>query len=192
MTRFLALLLALCTAAPALADDIFCEQPWFTRNLIFDRAGFCFSSPLGQALFDNSDCTGTDITLPERDRAGIDMILELEEYSLCDIDSSATTLEHLVQFEYLREMDVIPIPVEHESGCMGYLGPILPLRTGPSNSARVLEQELEPGMSIGFGSLAESGWEFVSIYPEDWDGGAIGHGWVNFHRDFPECEQYAG
>ena len=36
--------IALCTVlallpVPAFADDIFCELPWFARNLIFDRAG---------------------------------------------------------------------------------------------------------------------------------------------------------
>ena len=54
MRFVLTFLLSLCVT-PAFALD-HCEEWWFTRNLVFDRAGYCFSSPLGQAVFDNSDC----------------------------------------------------------------------------------------------------------------------------------------
>jgi len=63
MRAFLALLLA-ALAAPAAALEI-CDELWFTRNLIYDRAGYCFSSPLGRAVFDNSDCTGSALKIAE-------------------------------------------------------------------------------------------------------------------------------
>ena len=43
----LALLCALL-ASPAAASDV-CDDLWFTRNLIMDRAGYCFGSVLGRA-----------------------------------------------------------------------------------------------------------------------------------------------
>jgi hypothetical protein len=35
-----------------------CDQLWYARNAIFDRAGYCFSSARGKAAFDNTGCTG--------------------------------------------------------------------------------------------------------------------------------------
>ncbi len=192
MARILSVLFFVFLAAPVVADDIFCEQPWFTRNLIFDRAGHCFDSALGMALFDNSDCTPGQLDMPERDQAAVAMIRELEQVQACSIDTSRTTLEHLSSFEYLRQMDVIPIPVEHESGCIGYLGEALSLRTGPSNSALHLDATIQTGMDILFGHLAEGDWDFVTVYSDNWETGPLAHGWTRIGGHPPECRQYAG
>ena len=39
---------AALAAFPALAFDP-CEDLWFSRNQLYDRAGYCFSTPLGLA-----------------------------------------------------------------------------------------------------------------------------------------------
>ena len=44
MKRIFSHLGALALAAPAAASS--CEEMWFVRNLVFDRAGMCFGSPL--------------------------------------------------------------------------------------------------------------------------------------------------
>ena len=64
--RALTLLLFLI-ASPAAASDV-CHDLWFTRNLIMDRAGYCFGSMLGKATFDNSDCTGKNVSLDAGDQ----------------------------------------------------------------------------------------------------------------------------
>ena len=51
-----------------------CEDLWFTRNLIMDRAGYCFGSALGQSLFDNGDCLGKSVVL---DAASSRLVQEL-------------------------------------------------------------------------------------------------------------------
>ena len=43
---------AFVVAGPAAADER-CHDLWFARNAIMDRAGYCFGSVLGQAVFDN-------------------------------------------------------------------------------------------------------------------------------------------
>lgn len=187
---------ALCAAlallpGPAVADDIFCELPWFARNLIFDQAGYCFASPLGRATFDNTGCTGSDVTLSERDRAALDHILDLEEALDCAIDSSAPRLEHLAHFEHLRNADVVPAPVEHESGCIGYTGPVLPLRAAPQADARVIG-ELRPGDNVGFIFLNEGIWDYVLINDPDDMSTLRDAGWAPVGLGRIECEMYAG
>ena len=188
--------IALCTVlallpVPAFADDIFCELPWFARNLIFDQAGYCFGSLLGQATFDNSDCISTDIALSDRDRAAVDHILGLEDYLGCAIDSSAPRLDHQAHFEHLRDADVIPAPVEHESGCIGYRGPAQPLRAAPSDQARVIG-ELLPGDDISFIFLSEGRWEYLLIHNESGPIETRRHGWAPVGLGYVECEMYAG
>jgi hypothetical protein len=191
MNRF-----ALCAAlallpVPAFADVIHCELPWFARNLIFDRAGYCFGSTLGRATFDNADCTRTEVTLSERDRAAVDHILDLEEALSCAIDSSAPRLEHLSHIEHLRNADMVPAPVEHESGCIGYRGPVLPLRAAPGDQARVIG-ELRPGDTVGFIFLNEGIWDCVLVNDPDDMSTLRDAGWAPFGLGHIECEMYAG
>lgn len=176
---------------PALADAIHCELPWFARNLIFDRAGYCFGSALGRATFDNSDCTGTEIPLSDRDRAAIDHILGLEADLSCAIDSNAPRLEHQAHFEHLRDADVIPAPVEHESGCIGYQGSPLPLRAAPIADGRVIG-ELRPGDNVNFIFLDEGPWDYVLIHNEGDTTGAQRHGWAPVGQGSIDCDMYAG
>ena len=44
------LLVLLLIPAPVRALEI-CDDLWFTRNLLFSRAGYCFGSVLGQTVF---------------------------------------------------------------------------------------------------------------------------------------------
>lgn len=64
-------------AAPVLASDT-CHDLWFTRNAIIDRAGYCFGSPLGQAIFDNTGCIGKSVNLPPQDARTVALIRELK------------------------------------------------------------------------------------------------------------------
>ena len=190
MTRALLFFVLLGLPAPTMADVIYCELPWFARNLIFDRAGNCFSSPLGRATFDNTDCTGTDITLSQRDRAAVDHIEALEQELGCAIDTSQPRLEHAVLLDRLRVLEVIPAPVEHESGCIGYAGAPLSLHTAPAPGALVIGR-IEPGDDLGFAYLGEGGWEYVLVWNES-EPGVTRHGWAPLTLAQDSCEMFAG
>lgn len=192
MRHFALTLALLALPVPAMADTISCELPWFARNLIFDRAGYCFSSALGRATFDNSDCTGTEITLSDRDQAAVDHILGLEADLNCAIDGNAPGLEHLAQFEHLRNADMIPAPVEHESACIGYIGSALPLRAAPIADGRVIG-ELRPGDNVSFIFLNEGPWDYVLASAEGEDTALPRRaGWAPVAQGYIDCEMYAG
>ena len=61
------LLLGLVWPVQAWALEI-CDDLWLTRNLIFDRAGYCFGSVLGKSVFDNEGCTPGVPELAEADQ----------------------------------------------------------------------------------------------------------------------------
>ena len=176
---------------PARADAFYCELPWFARNLIFDRAGYCFGSPLGQALFDNSDCIGPDVVLSDRDRAAVAHIQNLEAALACTIDSAATRLEHQEALDRLRLLDVIPAPVEDESACVGYRGPVQPLRAAPGPDERVIGA-LRPGDDISFLFLNEGIWDYALIWSEGEPEADRRHGWAPVGLSYIDCDVHAG
>ncbi|WP_071673767.1 DUF4453 domain-containing protein [Nioella nitratireducens] len=198
MIRFAFAFVLLCLPTLARADTISCELPWFIRNLMFDRAGYCFSSPLGRALFDNSDCTGSDRLSP-RDAAAVAQIRALERGMGCHIDTNGWRLEHQDTLAYLRGVRLLPVPVADESGCIGYLGPDLPLLAAPAGKGPILGV-LPTGADIAFGFRDEGQWAFVTVFGAGWrqvqpglPAGQGRHGWVHFPGgSYPSCRQYAG
>lgn len=192
MSRLALVLALLVLPAQVLADDVYCEEPWFIRNLIFDRAGYCFSTPLGQAIFDNSDCTGTDVALSPRDQDAVAQIREMERWLGCDMDTSRTTLATLPELDPLRRFALLPIPVDGASGCIGYLGPEMALLTAPGAFDGPVMGRVTRGSSIVFSYIPEGTWEFVTVYPDGWDAGGGVSGWVDMGGRMPECREYAG
>ena len=114
-------------AGSAAAQDPLCEQWWYARNLIFDRAGYCFASPLGQALFDNADCTTSDPQLPPEEAQLVEDIRFMEGEFDCAVDSSSTSLAFFDAALMEGWTPDVPIPAEYGSGCFGYHGPPIPL-----------------------------------------------------------------
>jgi hypothetical protein len=192
MPRLVLALALLGLSGPVLANEPYCEEPWFIRNLIFDRAGYCFSSPLGQAIFDNADCTGTDVTLSERDREAVALIREMEDLLDCNMDTSVQTLSTLQELNQLRRFVLLPIPVDAASGCIGYLGPQLPLLVAPGAYDGPVLGTLTLESSILFDFLPEDGWEFVTVYPNGWEGPPGPSGWVELGQQQPQCREIAG
>lgn len=192
MPRLIATLLLFLSASPALANDPYCERPWFIRNLIFDRAGYCFSSALGQSVFDNSDCTGTDIALSDRDSQAVAQIRELEDWLGCDMDTSVRRLQTVSELEDLRRFAVLPVPVDGAYGCIGYLGPDLPLYTAPGATHGPVMGTIRRGSSILFEYMPEAGWDFVTAYATGWKGPPSASGWLDMRNGEPDCEDYAG
>lgn len=168
MIRASLLLLMLPAAAAAEAS---CEEWWYTRNLIFDRAGYCFSSPLGQALFDNSDCSTTEPDLAEDAQALVREIRFMEEEFECAVDVSATALSTFdPQTMQGWSLDV-PVPSGYGGGCNGYLGAPFALYARRSESADITG-EVPTGADIFFEYLSVGDWVYVT------GRGIDGEGWV--------------
>src|SRR5690606_19358983 len=105
---FLALL-----AQPAFAIET-CDELWFTRNLIYDRAGYCFASELGRAVFDNTGCIPGEAKLSPDAVNTVAVIQQLEQDLDCKIDNTGRRL-NVPNIQVRLQMIDIPVPDEYES-----------------------------------------------------------------------------
>lgn len=120
---------------------------------MMDYAGYCFQSPLGQAMFDNSDCTTTQPQLSAAAKAMTQQIIKNETALACDVDTSRSRLvpDAVSNIDQRRELEVqppVPNTWEAETSCIGY-GDMVPIYAAPDHSARVLDV-MHPGGSINF------------------------------------------
>lgn len=164
--------------------DAYCDELWFTRNLIFDRAGYCFSSELGMATFDNSDCTTKDPQLSQKEQSQVAFLKEHETWADCQID----TLRRFHDFDgadWLRQLITLPIRDKGESACIGYSGPPIPLSSGAA-PARGLTGGIVEGDNVNYAHLPEEDWFYVTTS----NGQA---GWTDIDVISKNlCEAYAG
>lgn len=174
MTRFAPALLV-CLASPALGFEA-CDDLWFSRNQVFDRAGYCFSSPLGQAVFDNTGCTPGAVPDAEG-QALIDFVRAREAQLGCNVDTTRSTLD-IDQLDLRLSLEPPLVALsEYASGCLGWKGEPLALLAGPRDGAEMIGIA-QPGDDITweYEWMGEApGWSFVTIYR---DGTQAGLGWV--------------
>lgn len=127
---------------------------------MLDRAGLCFTSRLGQAVFDNEDCVSNNPELDPHAALMIERIEWFEENRLaCDIDTDRTELDILndpsrsAEFAQRRELDIQPSEwpqnFRNSYACDGYIGSKTALYSAPNESARVLG-EIHEGARIYF------------------------------------------
>jgi hypothetical protein len=178
---------SLALSAPAAAQYAdFCDELWFSRDLVFDEAGQCFETPLAQAIFDNAGCTGR-AQLTRAETLVVQMIAQHEADLGCDIDTDRSRMPGLQSLSYYRDLDLVPPRSPYESACIGYLGQPFSLRRGPDPLAAV-NITAEPGDDVAFAHDPVLGWQFFLVTKPD---GATRGGWV--YGDFPtECEFAAG
>ncbi|MCF6271889.1 MAG: YARHG domain-containing protein [Rhodobacteraceae bacterium] len=69
-----------------------CESLWVERNQILNEAGACFSSPLGNAVFDNGDCVPTPPVLSETALNRLAQIGQAEAARQCAINPDRESL----------------------------------------------------------------------------------------------------
>ncbi len=69
-----------------------CDKLWIERNLIFNRYGFCFTSPLAVAIFDNGDCKPGTPALTIADERRSKEIFRWETVDGCYVDVSRTSM----------------------------------------------------------------------------------------------------
>lgn len=125
--------LSLLGAAPVYADA-YCDELWLIRNQIFDRAGYCFSSALGRAVFGAKGCSTTDPVLEAEARRLVAEVRAIERIDNCAVDTRRTRLD-VPHLETRLALIDPPIRAEGESACLGWRGPPLILRSGRSESA---------------------------------------------------------
>ena len=186
MRAFLYLLLALIPTAAAASDG--CHDLWFTRNLIMDRAGYCFGSALGKATFDNSDCTGKSVSLDSGLRQLVDRIRSLERQYGCSVDTGSTRLDLNDLFVRFRLVD-LPVAEEFPAGCLGWLGPQIQLHTGRDPNLPVIGR-IGRGDYVGFFHVPDGGWTYVTVADPDW--AVKGGGWMPGGIDDADCRDWAG
>ncbi|MEM6322770.1 MAG: DUF4453 domain-containing protein [Pseudomonadota bacterium] len=180
--------LLMLVPAPTLALQ-YCEDLWYTRNLAFDRAGFCFGSNLGQAVFGNDGCVGTDVAPGGRDAPVVARIKELERIAGCAIDTSQARRLSIPDIAYRAFMTDLPVATDLESACVGYRGDVLPVRAGRLSDDPVLLEVPRGGM-IFYAFEPVGDWEYVLVYRDDV---VIGAGWIDrLVSGESECEFFAG
>ena len=128
------IIIGLLLALPNVA--IGCEELWFFRNLIFDRAGYCFETPLGQAVFDNADCTTSTPVLSQTLSDRVALIRLEEGYSGCNIDPDVGGLPPDLTVAAWAEVETLPLPTGFESACVYWLGAALELRASQAWTPR--------------------------------------------------------
>ncbi|SIO29589.1 DUF4453 domain-containing protein [Vannielia litorea] len=181
--------LAFLAAGPALAGDGYCDELWFTRNAIFHEVGYCFGSPLGQAVFGNDGCTTKTPDLSAAQAARLERMTTAEDG--CVVDSNRTSLD-IPDLDIRRRLAVLPIRSDGESGCIGWKGGPVALRTGTSQAAEPLFT-LAPGDVVLFSHEVEPAggqtWDYVQVYDE---GVLLKAGWTVIEVSPATCEGLAG
>lgn len=168
MSRRIALALTFALIAPAAhAASEICEELWFTRNAMFDQAGFCFSSPLGRAVFDNRGCVGADVDLTTEQAALVDEVRTMERDLNCKVDTQAASLG-FIDFEIRRDLDDFPMRDWSESSCIGWIGARAPMYAGAAERSRVTGW-IEPGDNVlsshtGRRDAAGRFWTYYTVY----------------------------
>ncbi|WP_198666058.1 DUF4453 domain-containing protein [Tropicimonas sp. IMCC34043] len=140
-----------------------CQDLWYARNLIFDRAGFCFDSTLGKAIFDNSDCTTRTPEFSPEDSLRLARIEAIEDRGACAVNT-ATTLLDLPDLPLRKRIDPPPVldPQVPGWGCVGWTGGAGTLHIGQSPNT-LISGQVQAGDTITSRYLPEQGWSFLTV-----------------------------
>ncbi len=173
-------------ATPALADV--CDDLWFTRNLIMDRAGYCFGSTLGQAVFDNANCRGKEVKLDTASQKLVEDLRRNETDLSCAVNTKGTTLD-LPDIEIRRRLVDLPVRDEFESGCIGWRDGDVPLFAGHQPGSEVIGW-VSPGDNILYSHVPVGDWDYVTVSDSNWNLKA--GGWFGQATTDASCENWAG
>lgn len=191
ITTCLAALGVILTAPLAAAEpDPACDELWFARNQILDRAGYCFSTPLARAVFSRDDCVGEDVPLSAQELALIAELRSVEQLLRCEVDTTRTALA-FDDLEIRRRVRDTPIlDPEASAGCIGWRGAQTMLRAGRAAHHDVIGR-IEPGDIIIFEYVPVEGWQYIRARDER--GVVKSAGWLEL-EDFTtlECDGWAG
>jgi len=182
------LVLAVCLLIPAQGWALeICDDLWFTRNLTYDRAGQCFGSSLGKAVFDNEGCTEGGVSLDAKSAKLVMRVRETEAELACDVDTSQDFLAVPV-IEQRKTLVDLPLATEFESACIGWKGDRVPLHTA-RNGESDLTGAVRMGDTLLFQYEDVDGWTFVELQQ---NGIPAGLGWAQVEIGEDSCEMMAG
>ncbi len=156
-----------------------CESLWLERNQILNEAGQCFDTALGQAVFDNGDCTPGAVALSEGALNRIARLKQAESRRACAVDTTQGQIIAYGRFGplafgnggivlgrwpgALRKLDVFPRAAARERVCtvtgLGE-GDVLALRSGPDVRYAQIGR-LENGVRVISGARCEGRWCFA-------------------------------
>ena len=190
-TALLAATAAAVFGPAAAAASPFCDLLWVTRNAVFDRAGHCFASPLGRALFDNADCTAARPALAPAEAAAVARMKALEDRAGCRVYTRRlpTPGQRAIRARLARLAD-LPEPDEVGCACIGYRGTPVDLHAGASQASAVAGRA-QPGQSPVFNYRPRDGWHYL-IATGGPDGGTYREGWGRIDISEDLCRQQAG
>ncbi|PCH96947.1 MAG: hypothetical protein COB84_04235 [Rhodobacteraceae bacterium] len=179
------ILLFLILTNPAFAVDP-CDDLWLSRNIIYDRHGYCFQSALGRAIFDNKACHKTPAELDKANAEKIAKIKAWEDELLCKMDTNRTRLDvDAVHLRFLLTEQ--PLANNSETQCVRYRGAVsIVLYAGPSTDTAPLGT-IEIGDTVQWAHETQNGWEYVTIMQNDQ---TTKIGWTN--ANIQDCEGLAG
>nr|WP_281356610.1 YARHG domain-containing protein [Sulfitobacter algicola] len=173
-----------------------CNELWFARNAMLDRGGYCFSSPLGQSIFNNEDCSTQSPSIGKAAREMIEEIRKDERDLGCSVDTNVTDAGPFLRFMSERmQLDVQPpIPEDWQSqySCIDYQGEPISVYSAPDRSSQVLATiNVDGDISFSHQFMLRDGtfdvlrpvrttnervWQFITVFAE---GEAIGKtGWI--------------
>lgn len=184
MRTILTAMLFMLSAGTAVAD---CASMWLTRNMVFDRAGYCFGSNLGQSIFNNAGCIGTDVSLSAADRGFVAHTREIEAVFECQINTARTSLDLPLLRTWLKLQD-LPRQDEFASGCIGWTGARTALRSGHSGGASVIGT-LRQGDVVLLSHWPVGDWNFVTVSRGEQDAEI---GWTDVKFGPATCRSLAG
>jgi hypothetical protein len=186
------LTLILAPLAAAAQVNPFCEEAWVTRNILFDRAGHCFSSTSGQQLFDNANCVAANPAMSVPDTEAVAYIRSLETETGCAIDTSRAPSANMRAIHArLAALVTVPVPDGLGSGCIGYGGGPVALYRGATTTAGPIGT-VTAGQTVVFEHIPVLGWDYVTVRAVS-GGAVVAHGWLapgSFNDAF--CAQFAG
>ena len=79
-----------------------CDSLWVERNQILNVAGYCFETPLGQAIFDNADCSLGTPALSEASLNRIARLEQAEDRRSCEVNTGKTQVTVIGRYGPLR------------------------------------------------------------------------------------------
>jgi hypothetical protein len=165
----------------------YCDELWFTRNLVFHQAGHCFGTPLGQAVFGNAECKAGGAVLEADALALVERARRAEASEDCAVDTNRTTL-NIEMLHWRKRMTDPPFPSLFESSCIGWKGEPIELyaaRDPASEPTGVAEE----GDSLLFEFEDKAGWSFVEVVLE---GEVVSVGWTDVTWSEDSCAFVAG
>ncbi len=181
--KYLTLWAAICLGGPTLAADR-CDDLWVSRNAVFDAAGFCFQSPLGQALFDNGDCSTQAPDFTEQQSANIAAISQAETQLSCNVDVNRTRVD-VPDLRFRAGLETQPIVTAKGRVCHGYIGRKVDIGLVVEADNTVARGVLRPGVTLILRHQPADGQSYAILLAQD---APVGAGWIP--EDFA-CEAWS-